>query len=34
MAVTFRAIAPEFTMLSDAERTLLDDWLARVVNAL
>jgi AcrR family transcriptional regulator len=33
-AVTFRAIAPELTMLSDAERTLLDDWLARVVNAL
>jgi AcrR family transcriptional regulator len=33
-AVTFRAIAPELTMLSDAERKLLDDWLARVVSAL
>jgi AcrR family transcriptional regulator len=33
-AVTFRAIAPELTMLSNAERTLLDDWLARVVSAL
>ncbi len=32
-AVTFRAIAPELTMLSDAERKLLDDWLARVVSA-
>lgn len=32
--VTFRAIAPELTMLSDAERQLLDDWLARVVAAL
>jgi AcrR family transcriptional regulator len=32
--VTFRAIAPELTMLSNAERTLLDDWLARVVSAL
>ena len=33
-AVTFRAIAPELTMLSDAERKLLDDWLARVISAL
>ncbi len=33
-AVPFRAIAPELTMLSDAERKLLDDWLARVVSAL
>lgn len=33
-AVTFRAIAPELTMLSNAERELLDDWLARVVSAL
>jgi AcrR family transcriptional regulator len=33
-AVTFRAIAPELIMLSDAERKLLDDWLARVVSAL
>jgi AcrR family transcriptional regulator len=33
-AVTFRAIAPELTMLSNAERTLLDDWLARVVSNL
>jgi AcrR family transcriptional regulator len=33
-AVTFRAIAPELTMLSTAERQLLDDWLARVVSAL
>lgn len=33
-AVTFRAIAPELTMLSDAERQLLDDWLARVIDAL
>jgi AcrR family transcriptional regulator len=33
-AVTFRAIAPEFTMLSNAERKLLDDWLARVISAL
>ncbi len=32
--VTFRAIAPELTMLSKAERQLLDDWLARAVNAL
>ncbi len=34
MAVTFRAIAPELAMLSNAERQLLDDWLARVVSAL
>ena len=33
-AVTFRAIAPGLTMLSNAERELLDDWLARVVSAL
>lgn len=33
-AVTFRALAPELIMLSDAERTLLDDWLARVLSAL
>jgi hypothetical protein len=33
-AVTFRAIAPQLTMLSDAERQLLDDWLARVIAAL
>ncbi len=33
-AVTFRAIAPELTMLSSAERKLLDDWLARIVSAL
>jgi AcrR family transcriptional regulator len=33
-AVTLRAIAPELTMLSNAERHLLDDWLARVINAL
>jgi AcrR family transcriptional regulator len=33
-AVTFRAIAPELTMLSDAERKLLDDWLARVISAV
>ena len=33
-AVTFRAIAPELTMLSDAERELLDDWLARVISAV
>src|SRR6202012_3818628 len=33
-AVTFRAIAPQLTMLSNAERSLLDDWLARVLNPL
>jgi AcrR family transcriptional regulator len=33
-AVTFRAIAPELDMLSNAERQLLDDWLAWVVSAL
>jgi AcrR family transcriptional regulator len=33
-AVTFRAIAPQLTMLTNAERNLLDDWLARVLNAL
>jgi AcrR family transcriptional regulator len=33
-AVTFQAIAPQLTMLSDAERQLLDDWLARVVASL
>jgi AcrR family transcriptional regulator len=33
-AVTFRAIAPELTMLSNAERQLLDDWLARVISKL
>jgi AcrR family transcriptional regulator len=33
-AVTFRAIAPGLTMLSNAERELLDDWLDRVVSAL
>jgi AcrR family transcriptional regulator len=32
-AVTFRALAPDLSMLSKAERTLLDDWLARVVNS-
>ena len=32
-AVTFRALAPDLTMLSKAERTLLDDWLARVVDS-
>ncbi|MFZ0090615.1 MAG: TetR/AcrR family transcriptional regulator [Solirubrobacteraceae bacterium] len=32
--VTFRALAPDLTMLSNAERQLLDDWLARVVSAL
>lgn len=34
VAVTFRAIAPGLSMLSDAERQLLDDWLTRVVSAL
>lgn len=33
-AVAFRAIAPELAMLSNAERQLLDDWLARVISAL
>jgi AcrR family transcriptional regulator len=33
-AVTFRAIASELAMLSNAERHLLDDWLARVIDAL
>jgi AcrR family transcriptional regulator len=33
-AVSFRAIAPELTMLSNAERTLLDEWLARVLSNL
>jgi AcrR family transcriptional regulator len=33
-AVAFRAIAPELAMLSNAERQLLDDWLARVITAL
>lgn len=33
-AVTFRAITPGLGMLSDAERALLDDWLARVISAL
>jgi hypothetical protein len=33
-AVAFRAVAPELIMLSDAERKLLDDWLARVVSTL
>lgn len=33
-AVHFRAIAPELSMLSNAERQLLDDWLDRVVSAL
>ncbi len=33
-AVTLRAIAPELTMLSDAERQLLDDWLARIISSL
>jgi AcrR family transcriptional regulator len=32
--VTFRAITPELTMLSEAERQLLDDWLDRVIAAL
>ena len=32
--VTFRAISPQLTMLSNAERSLLDDWLARVLNDL
>lgn len=32
--VTFRAIAPELAMLSNAERQLLDDWLARAISAL
>ena len=33
-AVTVRAVTPELTMLSNAERTLLDEWLARVVSNL
>src|SRR5579875_263181 len=33
-AVTFRAIAPELTMLTHAERQLLDDWLSRVISTL
>jgi AcrR family transcriptional regulator len=33
-AVTFRAIAPDLAMLSNAERQLLDDWLARVISTL
>lgn len=33
-AITLRAITPELTMLSNAERNLLDDWLARVISAL
>ena len=32
-AVTFRALAPDLGMLSKAERALLDDWLARVVDS-
>jgi hypothetical protein len=32
--VTFRAITPELTMLSDAERQLLEDWLARALSDL
>ena len=33
-AVAFRAIAPDLTMLSSAERQLLEDWLGRVVRDL
>lgn len=32
-AIAFRAIAPQLTNLTDAERQLLDDWLARVISA-
>jgi len=28
-AVTFRAVAPTLTMLTDAERALLSEWLDR-----
>ena len=32
-AVAFRALAPQLTVLSDAERRLLAEWLDRVVGA-
>lgn len=32
IAVAFRAIAPELTALSDAERGLLVDWLDRAID--
>jgi hypothetical protein len=32
-AVAFRAIASQLGGLTDAERSLLDDWLARVIAA-
>ena len=33
-AVALRASAPDFEMLSDAERELFDEWLGRVIAAL
>jgi hypothetical protein len=33
-AVALRAVAPRLTMLSDAERRLLDEWLDRAVAEL
>ena len=33
-AVAFRAIAPQLTELSDAERLLLDEWLDRAIRTL
>lgn len=33
-AVAMRAVAPGLSMLSGAERQLLDDWLDRVIDAL
>ncbi|GAA3000426.1 TetR/AcrR family transcriptional regulator [Streptosporangium longisporum] len=32
-AIAFRAVVPELTMLTDAERTLLSEWLDRVGDA-
>jgi hypothetical protein len=32
-AVTLRAALPDLTMLTVAERTLLGDWLDRIVTA-
>ncbi len=33
-AVAFRASAPQLTMLSDAERLLMTEWLDRVIKNL
>ena len=33
-AVAFQAIAPQLTMLRDAERPLMAEWLDRAIEAL